>query len=706
MKKSRLLTEKKGNLTSSSKTILCFVFVLAFLAGTVMPSCFSQVPPGVPQDNDLLKMGYLDVTLLGADSSGRKISTNAIRKAVKYAYNYDLVCFFPSGTYLVDDTIRVMKKAVIRNGRLSGERKYTQLVGSSKERPLIKLVRGATMFQNPENPMPVFWLYSMSALGQQPECEGSTDPLCEQSNINFNQVVISMNFDLGRNSGAVAIRHAGAQGATIEDVNIDARGAFAGIYNPPGQAGGTYNVDITGGQYGIYLKPVGMSVKRTQGKFTIVSGCTFRNQEKAAFHIELPHPMVVVGFHIIKDSGPINEGLARDGLSLIDGVVEANGGQVIEGNNTSLYMQNVYVKGADEITRGHKIHNPGNLTWIREYSYCGENSYNIINGRKNTEEFISVEELQGIPTDKLARKLILEHIWYKNFPNFESEDVVNVMDPEKIKGKPATGDGKTDDTEALEYAIANYEKVFLPKGRYIISRSLKLGKHTQLFGVSRVYTVIVPSKNWKGETNALIETVDDPEATTTLSFINLRDREKELWWKAGRNSMVRDVDAGTTYITGNGGGRWTAFFNVHYQLFIHGTDQALSMYATNPERAKDPEWEIKNAKNVTLYYVKTEAGTDGYIVMTSLRIIDSKNISVFGSTGNVLLDGSNGKGMIEVINCEDIIVTHANPFKQGPDWFTFKEIYKVKQIGIPSSMKLATYKRGEPVIGTPHEGLR
>jgi hypothetical protein len=47
----------------------------------------------------------MDVTLEGADSTRGQVSTLAIRNAVKLARDYNLVSYFPSGTYLVDETI-------------------------------------------------------------------------------------------------------------------------------------------------------------------------------------------------------------------------------------------------------------------------------------------------------------------------------------------------------------------------------------------------------------------------------------------------------------------------------------------------------------------------------------------------------------------------------------------------------------------------
>ena len=70
----------------------------------------ADLPAGVPPDNPLAQIGCLDVTLpvYGADPSGTADSTVAIQNAVNDAYDYRMVCFFPSGTYNVSDTLRCM----------------------------------------------------------------------------------------------------------------------------------------------------------------------------------------------------------------------------------------------------------------------------------------------------------------------------------------------------------------------------------------------------------------------------------------------------------------------------------------------------------------------------------------------------------------------------------------------------------------------
>jgi hypothetical protein len=675
------------------KTVFGYTSVMILALISIITS-MGQVPPGIPSDNELLKIGYLDVTLLGADSTGRNISTQAIREAVRLARNYELVCYFPSGTYLVDDTIRVMKHSYLRNGVWATSREAVQIVGCPVRRPLIKLAPGAKNYQDPENPMPVFWIYAMSAWGQQADCEGSTDPLCGQSNVNFNQSVKGINFDLGKNPGAIAIRLPGAQGATIEDINIDARGAFAGLYNPTGQAGGNYNIYIEGGKYAVYQTRV---KGRYQSRYTIFAGCTFKNQEIAVISFDLRHPMLFVGFHIIKEKGPINRSMPLDGLTMIDGIIELGSGKLIETTGKSVYIENVYIKGANEVAYGWKIKDLKNWTLINEYAYCSpENSKNLINGQLNTMQTLEKTEGQEIDPDRLFQKFFNRHCWNKDsFPHFLDPEVVNVKDPFKMNGNPGKGDGVTDDSDALEFAIANYDKVFLPKGNYIISRTLRLKEKTQLFGISRTISTIRTSENWDSTYgNAMIETVNDKNAKTSLSFLNIRSsKEHPLLWKAGEKSLVRCINTRNIIINENGGGRWFAMSNVGAQLLIDGTSSYLAMYETNPERAAHPQYEIRNSENIKMFYVKTESGTDGHPVMTTLRIEDSSNIDVYNSTGNVQLNGSDGMGMLEVINSNDIKIVHVNPFHQGTNWYIIKETYNDSINTLGPEYKLAIFKR-------------
>ena len=70
------------------------------------------------------------------------------------------------------------------------------------------------------------------------------------------------------------------------------------------------------------------------------------------------------------------------------------------------------------------------------------------------------------PPDDLQSR----HLWDDTFPTWETPGAVNV----KAAPYGAMGDGETDDTSAIQQAIDDCDTVFLPRGKYLVSRTLRL----------------------------------------------------------------------------------------------------------------------------------------------------------------------------------------------------------------------------------------
>jgi len=156
----------------------------------------------------------------------------------------------------------------------------------------------------------------------------------------------------------------------------------------------------------------------------------------------------------------------------------------------------------------------------------------------------------------------------------------------------------------------------------------------------------------------LIETVDQAEATTSLSDISFASPIGEnsffgvVHWRVGRNSIIRNLRDvfGSSFrseakpiqayrVTGSGGGRWfswTEHFNIEpgrsphpgiRRLYVEGTSEPFTIYGVNPEYGGDhgrsthpPFMEIVDSANVRLLSMKSEA--NGIV----LRVSDSRNI--------------------------------------------------------------------------------
>jgi hypothetical protein len=111
-------------------------------------------------------------------------------------------------------------------------------------------------------------------------------------------VIRNVRIVLGDNPGAVGIRHAGAEGSSAQEVTIDVRGGFAGIYNLNSTGGYTYNVEVYGGKYGIYQHSHG-------GGSTLITGLKLADQTDTPIVAIAKNTLGIVGFEIQHDDGKI-----------------------------------------------------------------------------------------------------------------------------------------------------------------------------------------------------------------------------------------------------------------------------------------------------------------------------------------------------------------------------------------------------------------
>ena len=140
---------------------------------------------------------------------------------------------------------------------------------------------------------------------------------------------------------------------------------------------------------------------------------------------------------------------------------------------SSLYLNNVYVKNADRIVENKLAGNKKGWMHIKEFALGIHKDFEqhkftapyYNNGEKVSDIYESIE-VDKTPPENLCSK----HLWDNNFPTWETDGVVNV----KEAPYNAKGDSYADDTEALQKAIDEHEIVFLPKGYYRITKTLKL----------------------------------------------------------------------------------------------------------------------------------------------------------------------------------------------------------------------------------------
>ena len=687
----------------------CATIIPVFLAAMTMalfPSCslpYAEAPAepapslpstpaiddsGMPQaakNDPRFKLGYLVVTHYeGVSNDGTGDSTAGIQQAIDDALANHLVVYFPVGVYLVSDTLGCYKWLLwnaAKNKAWSGpEAKWEYshyLQGEEKDgrRPLIKLAKTASLFDNRATPRPIVKFGGFVAdneNGGSIPGRDSFDPLAappnfhKDSTYSFYQQFRSIDIDCGGHPGAIGLSFSAAQYSAIINVRVNAHGAFIAFDGLPGRNMGAANIEAQGGEIGIRVGQVAGAT---------VVGAKLYHQEIAAIEDNDFVPTVFVGIHIIKDSSPAiklggaiyNEKKVTGcgAISFIDGIVEVNDmGTAIDNRvGSGLYLKNLYVKGTDTLLQSGSrkaIRGQGGASLIREYAYTqpfsGERTlmnyrtYNIIDGKQDEEEepVVRVEPVQVTPTDS---DILSRHLW-SALPTFDG--AIAITDPPYS----ATGNDESDDTAAIQNAIdaaakAGHGRVFVPAGTYHIGKTITLHRNTALFGAELKTSVIKTHGDWKPEREAfMIDTDDDASASTFLGFLCLvsvsrhgqdqdtidpYDHFSYVRWRAGRNSMsinlMIDDEPWTIGVptspkrvmsfTGNGGGR-------HYfvcpnilntgnkdmrSVLVSGTTEPLAFYGLNVEGHVVPE---------------NRQGAGWMSYQACCEMIDAKNIRIYG----------------------------------------------------------------------------
>jgi hypothetical protein len=648
-------------------------------------------------EKNLASLGILDVTIppYSADNTGRKDVTHILQKAIVDARDAQLLCYLPAGKYLVSDTLEgIIGVVQWDNWPYEGHADpwvaeasfyYPCVLTGARgnERAQIVLADNAPGFGNPDNPKPVihFWARSMQSFGPR-------DPNRPQQNINFNQKIMSIDIDLGRqNPGAIALDHRGAEGATVEDIRINAEGAFAGIRNAPGSGGAMHHIVVRGGRHGLYLSGSQPS--------PLVSDVKLFGQTESSIFCRTRGPLTVVGAEI--DGAGIKGVLANaawcGAVSIIDSIIRARPNKPAVDTVRSLVMDNVWVRRCSRIAKVHRnpplTANAETWTHVKQYAAPGIQNYPAhlerysgidsiwINRTLNIRPIAHVEQSQQPPPDKMLSKHMLKYL-----PDWKSPRVVNVKEPPYN----AKGNNKHDDTAAIQSAIDTSECVFLPKGKYRISRPLLLGADTKLFGLTNLLTEITcidgsPPFSKVDSPAPLIRTVDKKNTTTSLQMMTLKVPVRNpcvyaLHWRAGGDSIVRNIypirqtwhphaiamghpmvvisdSAGGSWYTQTLLGWWSQGPDYRH-LLVDGTQQPLRFYHLQPQHARsDAMIEMRNAKNIDIYSMKSEGD------VTVLWFNQCENIRLFGYGGNG--SPAPGRPIIRLDDCTRIVLANINP---------------------------------------------
>ena len=743
------------------------------LPSYVHPPVLSPIPDGiklsVPDmlgNRRLAKLGYVDVSAapFHADPTGRIDSTKALQRAIDFARDAQMVCFFPFGTYRVSDTLVLRHgihmrshRATLMNNRLMP----CVLVGELRQdgtrepvRPRIVLADHAPGFDDRQQVKYVLEhrQYEVKKFTITKKANGGGPSL-------MNAMVVNLDIDLGRgNAGAAGMLIRSAEGSAVQNVTIDASGGYAGIVGATGNGGSWANVTVNGGR-------VGLDMRGWTPPNPVIIGITLRHQTEAAIRFGCRGSLTAVGIRIeSRIPGPliIGEpmwGTFDGGLSLVDSRVSfdrksSSQPTVLLESAGNVYLNNVYLHGADDIM-APSVSGAG-TGWVRikELAVGKErkkknlllSSPIYIDGKKIHGVWLSKEDGARPPADLQSR-----HRWKPQLAWWQSDDVANVKDARY----GARGDSLADDTDALQRAIDERTTVFLPKGYYRITRTLKLRPDTRLVGVASHLSVIMardPSK-WidaNGRAAPLVETSDAPDGRTVIAYVGMRIPVESrrsaalaaaplyaLHWRCGRRSIYLSNDVHplrlfgfrrnrayetpeltgpTVLVDGHGGGRW---YNYHTTQFFHRTtatqrailvrrtSEPLRFYSFEPQGGRGRSVaELRRARYVSFFGCKTECDT------TFLRIADCDHVRVFGHGG--IGNAGSGEALYVVERTPNFLIANLadqvnlkpdRPYYSGHSVHrnirSFHSLLHVREAGepfrVPSLERPVLYRWGTPV---------
>lgn len=492
---------------------------------SLSPTSSDEVSLLPPTSEELEAIGLLSVTARGADPTCTTDSTDAIQQTIDEAYDRQMVVFFPEGTYCISSTIKAHH---VSTGETAGH----ELVGSTLgNKPIIKLKAGSSGFGNVSAPKAVIWMTTLRGEGGENGGGQGTGDIDDA--IGFRQSIRNIDIEVeANNPGAVGIEFTGAQGNSLQNINIKLNSGYAGFSGFIGDNSAITNLEVTGGKYGITRGTQGGSVK-----WPSMTNVRLFNQTDAAIYDFRPTNFIISGLHIKKNKAPaivvLSKSSTQGNFTLIDAKIEfetaSSDPTILNTGNRSIALLNCFVFNSSE--------SAGHWQRIGEHAEVGS-GVNVINGVVSSTIHKVDVTASTPPTDLLDRHAIPlsdMHSPDTILAMIKSgrTDVVNAFDEGILpaeSGWELEAYGKNynrtpDITQKLQTLINRGVKVILfPKGKYILSNTIELGAETHIMGIANQFTGFIMSDDWQPTSSnpvTMFRTPDSKSASPKLSFIKI-----------------------------------------------------------------------------------------------------------------------------------------------------------------------------------------
>jgi len=624
------------------------------LLGLVLPLRGASYYPLRLEDS---KAVYLTKDQFPVKADGLADDSAAIQAAIDKAEaeHGEGIVFVPEGRYRVTRTIYVWPSV--------------RVIGYGANRPVFVLADNTPGYQQGIGYMFFFtggrpggkhWT-ERRPNGARPVMEGTVPPSNNVVDANpgtFYSAMSNVDFEIGKgNPSAVGIRFHVAQHCYLAHMDFHIGSGQAALKDIGNEA---EDLHFYGGDYGIITQ------KPSPGwQFTLLDS-TFEGQRKAAIReheagLTLIHDV----FRDLPEAISIDPNYAEE-LWVKDVRFENISGPAITISNvnnphTEINLENVFCHHVPVLAllreSGKQVAGTGENYVVKSFSH----------GLTMNAPGAAGEIRTNLDADEV-----------KDLPPFGANTIAALPPANtwiNLQSLGAKGDGATDDTAAVQKAIAEHRVLYIPMGRYVVSDTLKLRPDTVLIGLHPSMTQFdLPDGTavfqGPGAPKALLETPSGGKNIVTgigLSTGGINSSAVGAMWMAGTQSLMDDVrflgGHGTNaadgtrmnpynnthtadpdlhrrwdnqypslWITNGGGGTfaniWTPSTFAQAGLYISNTSTPGRVYELSSEHHVRNEVKLDQVENWELDAIQTEEerGESGFAL--PLEISRSKNITI------------------------------------------------------------------------------
>ncbi len=536
-----------------------------------------------------------------------------------------------------------------------------RLIGCGATRPVIVLPANTPGFQDPSREKVLFFFAGGRpgfGRGRQrnPEAANPDAPVPDANPGTFYSALANVNIEIeDGNAGAVAVRARYAQHCFLAHIDFRLGPALAAVHEAGNAA---EDIRCFGGRYAIWTS------KPSPGwQFTMID-CLFEGQREAAiFEREAGLTLIRPQFRRVPTAVAIEPGCA-DELWVKDARLEEVSGPAFVFGVENNPRNEINVEGAAcravpvfaaMRDSGKRFVAPRG-SGLNLGAAASSDTY-VVERFTHGLHYADIGAAPQIVTSFGAHPCsTLPSPVPSDLPALPACDTwVNLRD------LGAKGDGVTDDTEALQKAIAGHRAIYLPSGFYSVRDTLTLRPDTVLIGLHPGATQLIlpdgtPGYQGIGGPKALLEA---PKGGSNIVLgIGLytsgnNRRAVAALWKAGPNSMMNDVrflgGHGTPkpdgsrenpynpnhtadpdpnrrwdsqfpslWVTGGGGGTfldlWTPSTFAQAGMLVSDTETEGRVYQMSSEHHVRHEVQIRNAAHWRFYALQTEGerGESGF----------------------------------------------------------------------------------------------